>query len=101
MFDINLTKGELKMIKPENIKEGMTITILEDTKTADRSYIGDIMEVLAVDLPFICVNRTERRSSILNGKLILDTRRYKIKQYSKKFVNIYRCECFCKCRGCN
>lgn len=47
----------MESVKSEEIKVGQTLMVTENLRTGDRSYIGMPLEVVAVDLPYIIVER--------------------------------------------
>ena len=55
-------------------------------KQEDKSYQGDVLQVLAIDLPFIVVVYVGRTMFGKEMKAHIDTREFKIKRLSKEYV---------------
>lgn len=88
-----------KAISPGEIAKGMMLTVLEwepivhepdgyfttTTRTIrDNSYKGDVLEVQAVDLPFIVVKNHTGYSG--ERPITLDTRRVTLMELSRDFI---------------
>jgi hypothetical protein len=88
------------MLTPGEIAKGQYITVLKWKKRdiqampllgvaggeyTDRSYVGNVLQVLSVDLPFVLVARlTEHYKP--NERLQLDTRELFLKELSAEFA---------------
>lgn len=68
------------------IKKGDFFTVKKWVKTNDRSYIGDIFQVQAIDLPFISASR---HSGFIfkDGNMIFSLDEVVLKKLSDEFVN--------------
>lgn len=89
------------MVSPGELKVGMNVTVMSwkqregldfdgfGVKTityTDRSYVGDVLRVEAIDLPFIVVT-TSSHSILLRGVPIkLDTREVLLKELADAYV---------------
>ena len=90
------------MLKPDDFEKGMFITVLKgaiyenfggtslfsfintETKTIeDNSFKGDVLEVLAVDLPYIAVKHHDR---LYSHPTSFDIRKWSFKKLSKEYV---------------
>lgn len=71
-------------MESKRISVGDIVTVKRWKSFFDRSYVGDLLEVLSVDSPFLCVKRVGR--SVVDRPLILSTDEVEIKKLSKEFV---------------
>jgi len=86
------------MISPGEITKGMALTVLEwepvvneggsifgvmTTVHRDNSWKGDILDVEAVQLPYVVVRE---RDGCLSGAITLDTRRVKLMELTPEFI---------------
>jgi len=69
---------EVEMLRPQELASGMPVTVVDGP---DRSYRGDVLRVVAVDLPFVALRHPEYRQ-----RLVLDTREWGFKALSAEFV---------------
>jgi hypothetical protein len=76
-------------MRESKLKVGMKVTVYEwepyPSGVRDRSYVGEVMEIKAIDHPFVVVERLEDR--ILNRPMTLDLRMVTLHALSKKFIN--------------
>ena len=47
----------MEALKPEDLKVGMKVMITRNTSTGDRSYVGDVLTIKTIDLPYIIIER--------------------------------------------
>lgn len=78
----------MQEVNYEELKKGDVITVLEWVGSCDRSYVGDIMDVLCVDLPFVVVRRSPHPAS--RSKLTLDSRRVVMGKPSEEHIKTVR-----------
>lgn len=52
----------------------------------DNSWVGDVMRVEAVDLPFLAVSVLRANGAVLFANLKIDTRRVELKKLSPSYV---------------
>ena len=76
-------------IEVTEIRTGQTLTALRNRKSNDSSWVGSVLEVLAVDLPFVVVRETASRYGAGMGKrpFCIDTREYELATISSDYVN--------------
>lgn len=79
-------------ITPEEIKVGDTVTAFRWIKGGDRSYVGDVMTVEAVDLPFLVARTVVDKygHDMDRGARSLDTREIEFGVVSNEYVNAMR-----------
>lgn len=78
----------MQEINCEELKKDDVITILEWVDSKDRSYIGDIMNVLCVDPPFVVVGRDKHTA--FSSKFTLDSRRVVFGKPSEEHIKTVR-----------
>ncbi len=69
-------------LKQCELKVGMYVTIL-NSKGDNNSFKGDVLKILAVDLPFVVVRCC---NSSLTGPITFDIRTYGLKELSPEYV---------------
>lgn len=78
----------MKPLNPNEIKVGQIITGLDSKPYSsgfqDRSYFGELMKVVAVDLPFIVLKYC-KNDSLSNYKSIADTRIFVFAEPSSEY----------------
>ncbi len=79
----------MQIINCEDLKKNNVITVLKWTTSNDQSYIGDILNVRCVDLPFVIVSRG-RNNSFGGRTLTLDTRKVVLGKPSVEHVKLVR-----------
>lgn len=67
-------------LKQDELKVGMYVTVLAGK---DKSFRGDVLEITAVDLPFIVIRWCNH--SVTNP-IVLDTRIYSLKKLSPEYI---------------
>lgn len=83
----------MNTLNPKNIVIGQHVTVVSTVRGnngyEDKSYQGDIMTVLAVDLPYIAVEfKTGLSSQYGTKSKSLDTRRHTFKELSPEYVRV-------------
>ncbi len=76
----------MKIAKPEKLTEGQIVTVLQWFDKNDQSYIGYILRVRSVDLPFIVADASQKWCR----RLQLDTRKVELGYPSEKHVKLIR-----------
>ncbi len=71
-------------IDPQTLRNGEFITVLSKRNTADRSYIGELFSVVAIDLPFVRLHRETNPFGF--SDFTLDTREYVIGTVNAEMV---------------
>lgn len=73
----------MKIIKPENITVGANLTVNKWISHSDNSWVGDALEVVAIDLPFIVVKEV---GGLLDENFSLDVRRVQLQTLSVEYI---------------
>lgn len=77
----------MHLVGKEEIKKGDYITVMEWTNT-NVGYVGDALEVLIVEHPFIIVNAVSHGDYMSN--ITLDTRKVKLRHVSEEFASLQK-----------
>ena len=56
------------MTSINDLKKGMSVTVEKWLKNNDRSYIGSVLEIQHIDLPFIIVKEKSKYNPKCEGK---------------------------------
>ena len=75
-------------INDREIKVGDVITVEKWTSHMDNSWVGDLLEVIAIDKPFYAVKYVRNEDSCLGiNSFVLNTGQCVLKKLSKEFVS--------------
>jgi len=74
------------MLAPDDISVGKYITIMEWKSHEDYSYMGDVLLVKAVSLPFVVVDYLIRGGYVVLSGIRLDVRRVDFMALSPDYV---------------
>lgn len=87
---INLLKQVYSEPSPRNLKTG-TYIIPITSATGDRSYLGNLFQIISIDLPFIRVKAVER-GWIYKKVITFDLNEYTVKVPSAEFIATFNLE---------
>jgi len=73
------------IIKLDDLKVGNVVTVLNWLSHKDNSYKGDLLKIIAINIPFISVKEILHHDSWKQG-LVLDTRCVELSLLSDDFV---------------
>ena len=71
----------------KDLKVGDMFTVTEWPFSVDRSFIGDVMEVVVIDYPFVRVFRHTGNIKGFSKKRTLDLNAVNIKKLSQEFID--------------
>ena len=78
----------VREIKPEALTKNLLMTVL-NSRHGDRSYRGDILKVVHVEVPFVVVSVYRKHQNKLgfDYKTKLDTREFIFGEISREYIN--------------